>query len=426
VNRQPSPLTPAMEALGRFAWDEARALLARVLATGETPEALELLTQACRWTHDEAGTIDSAERAFHLYLARGDRISAARVALWLALDILEFRGQDAVANGWLRRAHRLLDGHPPAPEHAWILGVESYLALMSRNDAAGSLLLAERALAAAREVGVTDAEMVSLAVKGLALVTLGQVTEGMALLDEASTAAVHGEVDEPSARSTILCALMDACDRVRDFNRADQWCTLIREAADRWRLPPVTTVCRPHYAVVLAWRGRWEEAEAELTTAIEEYREYRPLLAVEGLVRLAELRLRQGKRDEAALLFREVEHEPLAQVGRAELALMTGDIRGAADLVARTLRRIPPDNRVERAPALEVAVRAALAAGDLPRAAEICHELRDAAAAVGTRPLQGAAAHADGLHALARGDSALARRTLRAGERALRGGASAH
>lgn len=172
---------------------------------------------------------------------------------------------------------------------------------------------------------------------------------------------------------------MDACDRIRDFDRASQWSTRIREAAARWQLPALITVCRPHYAVVLTWHGLWDEAGRELEAAIEEYGRARPLMTAEGIVRLAELRLRQGKIDEAAQLFSRVEHEGLAQVGLAELALARDDATSACDLAARFLRRIPASDRVERAPGLDVLARAALAGGDIELAEGAALELRESA-----------------------------------------------
>ena len=56
---------------------------------------------------------DSRERAYRAYRAEGDAGGAGRVAAWLASDHLEFRGDDAVARGWLERGHRLLDDVVP-------------------------------------------------------------------------------------------------------------------------------------------------------------------------------------------------------------------------------------------------------------------------------------------------------------------------
>jgi hypothetical protein len=80
------------------------------LAAGETPEAFEGLSWAAYCLDDEQLTFDSRERAYRLFRQRGDASSAARVAAWLATDSLDFRGEPAVANGWLERARRLLEG----------------------------------------------------------------------------------------------------------------------------------------------------------------------------------------------------------------------------------------------------------------------------------------------------------------------------
>lgn len=60
------------------------------------------------------------------------------------------------------------------------------------------------------------------------------------------------------------------------------------------------------------WRGEWEEAEQQLAASERELLDTRPAMAVEAVVRLAELRWRQGRWDEAAALFKRVEHESLS------------------------------------------------------------------------------------------------------------------
>jgi hypothetical protein len=72
---------------------------------------------AAWWLDDGELTIESRERAYRLYRERGDAAGAARMAIWLAWDYLAFRGEPVVARGWLQRAHRLLDGLDPVPEH---------------------------------------------------------------------------------------------------------------------------------------------------------------------------------------------------------------------------------------------------------------------------------------------------------------------
>src|SRR5258707_873022 len=97
------------EALARGAWADARSAFEAALAAEETPEALEGLGTAAWWLDLADIVFDSRERAYRLYLARDARADAARVAVWLAWDCWAFRGEDAVANGWLQRARRHLE-----------------------------------------------------------------------------------------------------------------------------------------------------------------------------------------------------------------------------------------------------------------------------------------------------------------------------
>src|SRR5437899_11936374 len=101
-----------VELLASGAWSEARGAFEHALAERESAEALEGLGLAAWWLDDAETVFNSRERAYKLYLERGDRRSAARLAVWLAWDCGAFRGESAVANGWLQRARRLLEGLP--------------------------------------------------------------------------------------------------------------------------------------------------------------------------------------------------------------------------------------------------------------------------------------------------------------------------
>ena len=79
--------------------------------------------------------------------------------------------------------------------------------------------------------------MLALAGEGKALVMLGSISEGMSLLDEANAAVVAGEMMDLNAISATCCYLIDACENVRDFERAAQWCSQRRRSS--WEpLPP--------------------------------------------------------------------------------------------------------------------------------------------------------------------------------------------
>ena len=121
----------------------------------------------------------------------------------------------------------------------------------------------------------------------------------MRCLDEATAAALAGEYEEIVAAGWTFCFLLNACERVRDFERAAEWCGKVEEFSRRMRINFVTLACRAHYGAVLTWQGRWPEAEGSLTEAIGQLAAERPSWSGLAIVRLADLRRRQGRFAEA-------------------------------------------------------------------------------------------------------------------------------
>lgn len=276
----------------------------------------------------------------------------------------------------MQRAHRLLARCPLCPEHAWLAAFDAHHALMADKDPRTAQALAEQAASIAEALGAVDAEMMGRALEGLALVSQSHVREGMRLLDETTAAVVAGEVADLQAVGLTCCYMIYACERVWDYQRAEQWCDRVVEFCRRWHFTMLWAVCRTQYAGVLIWQGAWAEAESELGTAIRDLAGIRPALTGSATVRLGELRRRQGRWEEAAHLFRQVEASPGALLGRAELALDQGDAAMAVDLAQRYLRRFAPESRTEQLPALDVLVRAWVALGDLAQAQETLARLQ--------------------------------------------------
>jgi ATP/maltotriose-dependent transcriptional regulator MalT len=404
------PLAAGQAALARGAWEEARDCFRAELegraaepgaSTGESPQVWEGLGQACWWLEDQAGTFEARERAYALYRQRDDRQSAARMAIWLALDYVDFRAESGVADGWLQRARRLLEGLDPTPELGMVFLLDGHVALMSDNDIPRARQCASQALAIARSTGSLDVEVLSLAIEGLARVSEGEIAEGMRLLDEATTAALAGEVSDLNAVGSTCCYLIHACERVRDYDRATQWCLQVRDFCRRWRFTSMFTVCRTQYASVLIHRGEWAEAEAELTAATDEIRATRPAGVASGIVRLAELRRRQGRTEEAGALFEAARRHRLAPLGLGELALDRGDATSAADMASQYLRRIPCESRTERVAGIELRVRADVARGARESAFEALSELRETARILTTGVIRAMALFAEGIVAVA-------------------------
>jgi hypothetical protein len=290
-------------------------------------------------------------------------VSAARVAISLARDHI-LRGEHSVANGWVGRARRLLAEAGPVAEAGWLGIIRTHIALYADRDPPQARRLAGEAVAVGRAVGSRDVKMQALAYEGLALVSEGLalvseglVAEGMRKLDESSTAALSGELRGVDEAGTIACCLIAACERVRDFGRAAEWCERLKELCQGWSFELMIAVCRTHYGSTLVSRGQWREAEREFHAAIAGFGHPHRGQAAEAHVRLADLRVRQGRLDEAAELLDTVSSGPgrmlghkLALAVRAAVALERGDPRTAVDTAEVFLRAIPDRESLERGP----------------------------------------------------------------------------
>jgi len=127
-------LDAGQAALARGDWPAARIAFDTALQVEESPEALEGLGLAAWWLDQADVVFDVRERAYRLYRERDDQVSAARLAVWLAWDTAAFRGEQPIANGWLQRAHRLLEGHSDTTAHAWLALRSGIFALLDDGD----------------------------------------------------------------------------------------------------------------------------------------------------------------------------------------------------------------------------------------------------------------------------------------------------
>jgi ATP/maltotriose-dependent transcriptional regulator MalT len=392
-------------------WEDARASFAAALDEAETAESWEGLSWAAWWLDDEPTVFDAREHAYRLYRAREDAADAARMAIWLAADELDFHGAAAVAKGWLLRAHRHLDALEPGPAHGWLAFHEGFAAHVS-GDTALACALAGTAAELGRRHDVPDLEMLGLAVEGAALVACAEVERGMERLDEATTIALAGDATVPISSAWTCCFLVTACMSILDLERAVAWCDRIAQFAERYGSRYMLAFCRADYGTVDMRRGRWDDAEAMLEAAVQDYSRSRPAWVGGPLVALAELRRRQGRLEDAAALLEEAGHSSGAELCRARIALGEGESSHAIEILDRLLRRIDERRRLDRAPALELLVHAQAAAGRLEEAAAALAGLREVEQAAGTPLLRAAADLADGVLAASTGEHERARQLL--------------
>jgi ATP/maltotriose-dependent transcriptional regulator MalT len=254
--------------------------------------------------------------------------------------------------------------------------------------------------------------MLGLALEGMSLVACAEVEEGMRRLDEATATALAGDATIPISSAWTCCFLVSACIATLDYERAFAWCDRIADFAERYGSRWMLAFCRAEYGAVDLWRGSWEDAEAHLTAAVDDFSRSRPPWTAAPQLILAELRRRQGRADEAGALLDQVGAYQAAQVCRARLALDGGDALRAVELLERVLRQAPSERLLDRLPALELLVRARIARGELDKAARSLDDLREVALRVGTEPLRATADRSEGALAAARGDHDRARTLL--------------
>ncbi len=408
-------LQEARDAFDRHAWQEAFDLLtAADTSKGLVPEDLESLAEAAWWTGRMDECIQARERAHGAYVEAGNVRRAALVALDLATNYQNKLAM-SVAMGWLNRAQRLLAEEPECPEQGYLSNTLAIVGLALGNlDSA--LDYAKRTFEIGNRFGDRDLQAFGLALQGSALVAKGRVNEGLALLDEATAAAVGGELSA-FVTGSIYCGTIGTCERLADYRRAGEWTEAANRWCDRQSITGFPGRCRVHRAHIMRLRGDWAEAEEDARRACDELEHYSPTFAAGAFYELGEIRLRTGDLTAAEDAFRrahELGQEP--QPGLALIRLVEGDVDAAATMINRALADQSWD-RLARAHLLPAQVEIAIAANDLETARSAVDELEHIAEAYGTAALQASAACARGALQLAEGDATAACESLRRGWR---------
>ena len=297
------------------------------------------------------------EQAFRLLREAGQLPAAARVATLLGELHWGGLGNASIGRGWLERARRLLDEAGPCVE--WGYWELARLAC-DRPDMVELEQSAERALAIAATHGDVGLHMRALADGGYALVCQGRLGDGFARLEEALAVLSGGEVADPFALSTTACALLSACDRAGDLDRATEWLRVVQQlilgpAEGRPRM--LGAHCQIALGGVLCSVGRRAEAEAAILVALDPGSAATAAQRVLATSRLAELRVEAGRVEEAAQLLAPIEDQPAAA---RPLALVHLD-RGEPRLAVAALRQA-----------------VAVVVGDVLRQAELLSLLADA------------------------------------------------
>lgn len=353
------------EALRAADWERARVLFEQA---PESAEALDGLSEVARYQCEYERSIELGQRAFVAYRRDGNPVGAANVAFWLAFTEATYHGNYTAAGAWISRAESVLEGVQECSAHGRLV---LYRAPFS-DDISERENCAAAALAVARRFGDTDLEYEALALLGESRVAAGRVAEGLRLLDESMAAVSAGEIADHGAIGEIYCRLLSGCELAVDVRRAEEWMAHVdRRVA--WT-DFVRPTCRAHYGGILIALGRWEEAETEIRAAIDGFERGWRGDKVLAVVRLANLRVHQGRYEEAERLLDGVEWHPMARRAAAAIALARGELALADDLARLCFEGTDPADP-GCAPLLALLVSIQIARDDLVSAKESLSKL---------------------------------------------------
>jgi ATP/maltotriose-dependent transcriptional regulator MalT len=317
-------------------WPEAREFFERALADRDDPEVRAELADVQWWLADYAGTLANFERAYVDFRRSGHYSAAARAAINLSLSCVSLLGNRSAASGWYARAERIVRAHD-------LDALRGYLAL-ARSEVVEDPGEVERAASEAVEIGRQardpDLELSALSQLGHARVRQGRVADGVRLLDEAMAGALAGECQDPITVVFASCNMMHSCTDCADFERATEWVRASERFLVTHGCPYLYVGCRTRYGRVLFATGDWVRAEDELRTALEQSRVFAPGYLPEIFACVAELRIAQGRIDEADRLLRGQELNGMTAAVRARLELQKGNHSAAAAIVRRRLADI--------------------------------------------------------------------------------------
>ncbi len=336
---------------------------------------LRMLGESAQWSGHRKEAVSANERAYGMFAREGNSQAAALLALELAF-LYKYSLATAVANAWVSRAEKLVGEEIGTEAHSYLLRWKTVYAFEAEGDPEKAIALADQVIESGIQLGNRSLEALGLMDKGRFLVTMGQVEEGMVLVDESMVAAVSGELD-PDATGRNYCNMLAVCDAVADYQRASEWSDAAEEWCSQHSDSAYPGICRITRAELKWLQGDWKAATSDLRRALDELVGWTPIVGA-AVYQMGEIELRAGNLPEAEGLFRSAhEHGFTPLPGMAQLSLIQGRPTEAEQLLLDALVNNP--QLLDRARYLPALIDAEIALDKISEAQTFLTEFEETA-----------------------------------------------
>ena len=238
------------------------------------------------------------ERVF-TQLARTDPPSAAMKAVELGLAWFT-RGDLNIAQAWMNRARRLLDGTPVGPTNGYLAYLD---ALMVMQDAEALAVRVQTLRDICLRIDTPALTALCHVAEALAAIGEARMTEAFALLDEAMLPVLAGQVPLDWA-GDIYCVVLNQCHHLADLPRMHAWTqSMERWCADFAASDNYGGVCDVHRLQLLVATDDYRQLDARLVAASQALEDVNRWAAGEGYYQLGEVLRLQGDADGAFAAF---------------------------------------------------------------------------------------------------------------------------
>jgi DNA-binding CsgD family transcriptional regulator/tetratricopeptide (TPR) repeat protein len=401
------PPDAARRALDGREWGHAYRLLSDRAGAGTlSVDELDWLATAAYLTGRDEEAFHHWSEAHRSALAAGDARRAARLGYRIGSG-MGFKGDVPRLSGWVARVRRVLEAvNVDCVEHGYLELGMGFCRLFEAGDVPGAREFATRAAKVADRFGDVELRTVAGLLEARCVIYLGDLAEGLGMLDEAMVAVENDELSSVVA-GDAYCTAIDACHELFDVRRCEVWSAAFVAWCDAQ--PDLVLYrghCLLHQAELLQLHGRWADGAAFARQACQRLSEPLNRLVLGGAHYVeAELHRLRAEFDQAEEAYQRAHMAGCdPHPGLALLRLAQGHTDVAVAAARRALAQA--EGPIGRARVLGPSIEILLAAGDVAAAEAAGHELAALAGELGSRLLDAQACQMRGAALLAMGDGA--------------------